>query len=161
MKLLIVRHATAVRSDTPDLADEDRPLTSRGRKRFKKAAKGLAEILASPDLLLTSPLLRARETAKIAGKVWKVEPTEEPLLSGGTPEALLAAVATHPEDSVVALVGHEPDLGRLLAHVVGGVGERLPFKRGGAALVELEGGEGGGGRLIWFMPPRLLRALRG
>src|SRR5262245_29451842 len=161
MKLLIVRHATAVRSDTPDLADEDRALTSRGRKQFKKAAKGLAEIMAPPDLLLTSPLLRARETAKIAGKVWKVEPTEEPLLSGGTPEALLAAVATHPEEFVIALVGHEPDLGRLLAHVIGGVGERLPFKRGGAALVELEVGEGGGARLVWFMPPKLLRALRG
>ncbi len=132
-----------------------------GTQAVQEGRQGPGGDHGHPDLLLTSPLLRARETAKIAGKAWKVKPTEEPLLAGGTPEALLAAVATHPEDSVVALVGHEPDLGRLLAHVVGGVGERLPFKKGGAALVELEGGEAGEGRLIWFMPPRLLRALRG
>ena len=159
MKLLILRHAAAARPDSPAVADEDRPLTSRGRKRFKKAAKGLAEIMGAPDLLLTSPLLRARQTAKIAGKVWKLEPTEEPLLAGGSPEALLQSMVVHPEHSVVALVGHEPDVSRLLAHVVGGGGERFPFKKGGAAFVELGDGTDRVGRLIWFMPPRCLRAL--
>ncbi len=159
MRLLILRHATAAPADPPTVVDEDRPLTGRGRTRFKKAARGLAEVMGAPDLLLTSPLLRARETAKIAGKAWKLTPTEEPLLAGGSPEDLLAAVAAHPEDSVVALVGHEPDMSRLLSHVVGGIGERMPFKKGGAALVELDGGAAGSGRLIWFMPPRLLRAL--
>jgi phosphohistidine phosphatase len=161
MMLLIVRHATAARPDTPGMADEDRPLTPRGRERFKKAARGLAEIMPAPDLLLTSPLRRARETAEIAGKTWKVTPREEPLLAGGNPEALLAAVAARSENSVVALVGHEPDMSRLLAHVVGGLGERLPFKKGGAALVDLDDGAAGNGRLIWFMPPRLLRTLGG
>jgi phosphohistidine phosphatase len=161
MKILMVRHATAAPRDAPGVADEDRALTARGRKRFRKAVRGLAEIMPAPDLLLTSPLLRARETAAIAGKAWKLTPTEEPLLAGGAAEAVLAAVAAHPEDSVVALVGHEPDMSRLLAHVVGGLGERLPFKKGGAALVELDDGGAGSGRLIWFMPPRLLRALGG
>jgi phosphohistidine phosphatase len=159
MRLLILRHATAAPSDPATVADEDRPLTGRGRKRFKKAARGLAKVMGAPDLLLTSPRLRARETAKIAGKAWKLTPTEEPLLAGGSPEALLAAVAAHPESSVVALVGHEPDMSGLLSHVVGGVSERMPFKKGGAALVELDAGAAGSGRLIWFMPPRLLRAL--
>jgi len=159
MRLLILRHAPAAPPATPDTGDDDRPLTRRGRKRFKKAARGLAEILPAPDLLLTSPLLRARETAKIAGKVWKLTPAEEPLLAGGSPEALLAAVTGHPAGSVVAVVGHEPDMSRLLAHVLGGIGERMPFRKGGAALVELADGAGEGGRLIWFMPPRTLRAL--
>jgi phosphohistidine phosphatase len=153
MKLLMVRHASAVRSGDPGVADADRSLTPRGRKRFR------TEIMPAPDLLLTSPLLRARETAEIAGKGWKLTPTEEPLLAGGTPPALLAALGAHPEDSTIALVGHEPDMSRFLAHVVGGLPERLPFKKGGAALVELDGGAAGAGRLIWFMPPRLLRAL--
>jgi len=161
MKLLILRHASAVPPGDPDVGDKDRPLTARGRKRFKKAVKGLSEITAAPDVLLTSPLRRARETAEIAGKAWKLAPTEEPLLAGGSPEALLAAIGAHPVDSAVALVGHEPDLSQFLAHVVGGVAERLPFKKGGAALVELDDGAAGAGRLIWFMPPRLLRALRG
>jgi phosphohistidine phosphatase len=161
MKLLILRHASAVPPNDPEVADEDRPLTPRGRKRFKKAVKGLAEVTDPPDVLLTSPLRRARETAEIAGKAWKVAPMEEPLLAGGSPEALLSAISVHPGDSTVALVGHEPDASRFLAHLLGGVAERLPFKKGGAALVELDDGAAGAGRLIWFMPPRLLRALCG
>ena len=161
MKLLLLRHAIAVPADTSGIADEDRPLTSKGRKRFKKAARGLAEIGSTPDLLLVSPLLRARETAELAGKVWGVKATPEPLLAGGTPEALLAAVAAHSKPNVVVLVGHEPDLSRLLAHLIGGNGERLSFKKGGAALVELDDDTTSSGRLIWFMPPRLLRSLGG
>ena len=161
MKLLILRHAIAVPAGTSGIADEDRPLTARGRRRFKKAARGLAEILPTPDLLLVSPLLRARQTAEIAGKAWGLTATPEPLLAGGSPEALLAAVGTHSKRAVVALVGHEPDLSRLLAHVTGGLGERLPFKKGGAALVDLDDDASERGRMIWFMPPRLLRALGG
>ena len=161
MKLLILRHAIAAPPGTPGLADEDLPLTPRGRKRFRKAARGLAEIMPSPDLLLTSPLPRALETAEIAGKAWGLTPTVEPLLAGGRSEALLSAVAAHPEDAVVALLGHEPDMSRLLAHLIAGLGERLPFKKGGAALVELDDAATGSGRLVWFMPPRLLRALGG
>src|SRR5215813_7750959 len=161
MKLLLLRHAIAVPADTSGIADEDRPLTSKGRKRFKRAARGLAEIVPTPDLLLVSPLLRARETAEIAEKAWGLKATPEPLLAGGTPEALLAAVAGHSKLNVVVLVGHEPDLSQLLAHLIGGNGERLPFKKGGAALVELDDDTTSSGRLIWFMPPRLLRALAG
>ncbi len=161
MKLLIVRHAIAVPAGTSRMADGDRPLTVKGRKRFKKVARGLADIVPTPDLLLTSPLLRARETAEIAGKAWGVKPSPEPLLAGGSPEALLAAIAEHSKRALVALVGHEPDVSLLLAHVTGGVSERFPFRKGGAALVELDDAKASSGRLIWFMPPRLLRALSG
>jgi len=161
MKLLLLRHAIAVPADTSGIADEDRPLTSKGRKRFKKAARGLAEIVATPDLLLASPLLRARETAEIAGKAWGLKVTPEPLLAGGTPEALLSAVAAHSKLDVVVLVGHEPDLSKLLAHLIGGDGEGLSFKKGGAALVGLDDDTTSSGRLIWFMPPRLLRTFGG
>jgi len=160
MKLLLLRHAIAVPAETSGIADEDRPLTSKGRKRFKKAARGLAAIVSTPDLLLASPLLRARETAEIAGKAWGLKAMPEPLLAGGTPESLLAAVAAHSKLAVVVLVGHEPDLSRLVAHLLGGDGGRLPFKKGGAALVELDDTTSSG-RLIWFMPPRLLRTLGG
>jgi len=144
MKLLILRHAIAAPPGTPGVADEERPLTPRGRKRFEKAARGLAEIMPSPDLLLTSPLPRALETAQIVGKAWGLTPTVEPLLAGGgRSEAVLSVFADRPKDAVVALVGHEPDVSRLLAHVVGGLGERLAFKKGGAALLELDDGATG------------------
>jgi phosphohistidine phosphatase len=161
MKLLLLRHAIAVPAGASDIADGDRPLTAKGRKRFKKAARGLSQIMPTPDLMLVSPLLRARETAEIAGKAWGLKGTPEPLLAGGDPEALLAAVAAQAKLDVVVLVGHEPDLSQLLAHVTGGGGERMPFKKGGAALVEFDNDEASSGRLIWFMPPRLLRKLGG
>jgi|SRR5215831_3596481 len=159
MRLLVVRHAIA-QPPGKDVADEDRQLTPRGRRRFHKAARGLARILPRPDALLTSPLPRAVETAEIAADAWgRVEPTLEPRLAGGDDEGLLSSIAaTHGEDAVVALVGHEPHVSALLARLIQGAGEHLPFKKGGAALVEVDE-DARNGRLIWFAPPRLLRRL--
>jgi phosphohistidine phosphatase len=162
MKLLLVRHAIAVPSGTPGIADEERPLTNRGRKRFRKAARGLARIVPRPDLLLTSPLPRALETAEIAAEAWgEVTPTTEPLLAGGPVADVIAAVFARDENGVVALVGHEPGISELLAHLVEAAAERLPFKKGGAALVAMDDGSPGRGRLVWFLPPRVLRKLGG
>ena len=63
MKLLLIRHATAVPSGTPGIPDDERPLTAKGKKKFRLAARGLARIVRRPDALLTSPLPRALETA--------------------------------------------------------------------------------------------------
>jgi phosphohistidine phosphatase len=160
VKLLLVRHAIAVPSGSADIADEERPLTKLGRKRFRKAARGLARIVPPPALLLTSPLPRALETAEIAADAWgEVTPTPEPLLAGGEAADLIAALAARDEQGVVALVGHEPGISELLAHLVGGAAERVPFKKGGAALVAMDDGPSGRGQLVWFLPPRLLRKL--
>lgn len=162
MKLLLLRHAIAVPSGTPDIEDDARPLTPRGRKRFRKAAAGLAQILDAPHAILTSPLPRARETAEIAAEAWgDVTPVDEPRLAGDRPEAVLPDLATHPEDALVVLVGHEPHISGLLGRLIGGTGDRVPFKKGGAALVELDPATPSVGRLVWFLPPRLLRRLGG
>jgi phosphohistidine phosphatase len=163
MRVLVIRHAIAAPREAPGVADGDRRLTSRGKKRFRKAARGLARIVGRPDVLLTSPLARAVETAEIAAEAWgKIDPIPEPLLADGEPEAVLASLASRDTDAVVALVGHEPHVSALLGHLTGGRGESLPFKKGGAALVELpDGGGAGSGRLIWFLPGRLLRQLGG
>jgi phosphohistidine phosphatase len=161
MRLLLIRHAAAVPGGTPGLADDDRPLTPRGRARFERAARGLARILDRPDVLLTSPLPRARATAEIAARAFgRLEPVVEPVLAHGTLAAIVAAVARQPEAATVALVGHEPTLGSLLARLVeGGDGARFAFKKGGAALVDLPSGPRAPGRLIWFVKPRILRTL--
>ncbi len=160
MKLLVVRHGIAQPHDTPDVADEERRLTPRGKKRFRKAARGLARIVPRPDVLLTSPLARALETAEITAEAWGgIKPTPEPLLASGKAEALLSTLGPHGDEAVIALVGHEPHVSSLVAHLVGGSGERLPFKKGGAALLQVDGSAPGSGRLIWFLPPRLLRQL--
>src|SRR5262245_13528958 len=123
MKLLVLRHAIAVASGTPDIEDRDRPLTPRGRKRFSKAARGLTCILPAPDAILTSPLPRARETAEIAAEAWGgVTPVEEPRLADGHSDDVLRDLPQHGEDALVAIVGHEPDVSRLLGRLVGGAG---------------------------------------
>src|SRR5712691_2564228 len=70
MRLLFIRHAIAVPRGTPGIPDDERPLTPDGEKRFRKAARGLARIAAPPEILLTSPLPRARKTAEIAAQAW-------------------------------------------------------------------------------------------
>ena len=158
MKVLILRHAIAVPAGPPDVDDRDRPLTPRGRKRFRKAARGLARILPRPDALFTSPLPRALETAEIAAEAWgDVTPVEDPRLAEGHAEDILPELAAHGGDALVALVGHEPDVSHLLGRLVGGAGDGLAFKKGGAALVSLPEGPSMPGQLLWFVKPRILR----
>ena len=76
MKVLLVRHAIAVDRDTPGISDHLRPLTEEGAARFRKTARSLADLL-TPDLLLTSPLLRAKQTAEILSAQWPAVPVKE------------------------------------------------------------------------------------
>jgi phosphohistidine phosphatase len=162
MRLLIIRHAIAVPRGTPDIEDDARPLTPRGRKRFRQAARGLAALVKRPVALLSSPLPRARQTADLAAKAWgKVTVTETTALAGGTFEELALALAPFGPRDTVAIVGHEPDLSEVLARLLGTAAhsDRLTFRKGGAALVDVPGPLPEGGSLIWFVPPRVLRAL--
>ena len=163
MKLLLVRHAAAVPSGTPGVPDDERPLTPEGASKFRVAAKGLARIARRPDVLLTSPLPRARATAEIAARAFKrIEPTVEPALAHGSVDEIMTALGKRPAGATIALVGHEPTLSMILARLLGAAdGERLAFKKGGAALVDLPDGPSAGGQLVWFLKPKVLRALAG
>ena len=163
MRLLIIRHATAVPHGTPDVPEDQRPLTPRGDKRFRAAARGLARICRRPDVILTSPLVRARQTADIAAEAWgRIEPQEEEALAGGSFEQIAAVVDKLAKKRLVAVVGHEPDVSSLLAGVLGtSASERLTFKKGAAALVDVPGRLAEGGALVWYLPPRILREVAG
>ena len=159
MHLLIVRHAIAVPHGTPEIADEERPLTDTGRRRFRRVAKGLARMVRRPDALLTSPLRRARQTAEILADAWKdIEPQDEPSLASGDFAGLEAALARYRPEELIVVVGHEPHLSSLLAHVVDARSpERFAFRKGGSAMVELKGALSEGGLLHWFARPRMFR----
>jgi phosphohistidine phosphatase len=161
MRLLMIRHATAVPRGTPDMPDDERPLTKRGERRFRRAAEGLARLVKRPDTLLSSPLPRARRTAEIAAKAWgEVEVQEEPALAGGSFDQIATALSRIPAESMVAIVGHEPDLSSLLGRLLGtSRAERITFKKGGAALADVPGRLHEGGTLAWYVPPRILRRL--
>ena len=161
VKILLIRRAPALARGTPGVLDAERPLTPSGRASFSVAARGLARIVGRVDVLLTSPLTRARETAEIAAAaLMDVAPVIEPTLASDRIHATVAALAIHSPDATVALVGHEPMLGTLLARMVGSAdAARFALKRGGAALVDLPDGPASAGQLVWFFPPRVLRAL--
>ena len=161
MQLLLIRHAVAMPRGTSGVADDDRPLTDKGRKKFQAAAAGLRRIVERPDLLLTSPLPRARATAEIAAQAFgRIEPRNEPALAGDSVSRIITTLEKVADSDLVAVVGHEPVLSGVLAHVLGARdGGRLEFKKGGAALVDLPRGPAVGGHLIWFVKPRILRTL--
>src|SRR2546427_12949958 len=107
MRLLIIRHATAVPRGTPDVPDDERPLTKRGERRFRRAAAGLARITRRPDVLLTSPLPRAHRTAVLAAKAWgKLAPVQVPALAGGPFEVVAAALCASSEVRHIVFVGN-------------------------------------------------------
>lgn len=162
MKILLIRHAPAVRNGSGGIRDHDRPLTRQGRQRFRQAARGLARIAGRPDVLLTSPLTRARATADIAAAAFeRVTPRIESALGQDDVDVLVTALKKFRPDATVALVGHEPTLSGLLAHLLGmhQGDDRFAFKKGGAALVHLPDGPSMPGELRWFVKPRILRAL--
>jgi phosphohistidine phosphatase len=166
MELLIVRHAIAFERNVkrwPD--DAARPLSPRGAARAGKAAAGLKLIAPRPARVLSSPLRRTLETAAIltdrAG--WPTATECPELLPGAAPEALLSLLRRMP-DKCIALVGHEPGLGRLIAAYLTGSarGRTFELKKLGAALLEFPGAaRAGGARLVWMARPRMLRALGG
>ena len=161
MRLIIIRHAIAVERGTPDIADEERPLTRKGERLFRETARGLARIEKRPDVLLTSPLPRARQTAEIAAAAWgKIKPKKAGVLAGGSFAEVAGVLDKLPRDAAAAVVGHEPDVSELLAAILGSKdAAAFTFKKGGVAVVEVAGPLGQGGVLLWSLPPRLLRRL--
>ena len=145
------------------MVDDDRPLTPQGERKFRVAAKGLARVVDRPDLLLTSPLPRAKATADIAARAFRrIEAKIEPALAGENVEGIVDALRKVASTQTVAIVGHEPALSTLLARLIdASSAERLSFKKGGAALVDLPDGPDAPGRLDWFLKPRILRTLAG
>jgi phosphohistidine phosphatase len=161
VRVLIVRHAIAVERGTPGIPDDERPLTPEGERRFRKAARGLARVVKRPDVLLTSPLPRAKRTAEIAASAFgRVTVEEAPALAGADFDDVARLLDERKDKGLVAIVGHEPTLSEVLARLIGSrASERVAFRKGGAALVELDGPAADGGRLVFFLPPRVLRSL--
>lgn len=164
MQLLIVRHAVAAQRDLkrwPD--DADRPLTAEGVRRARRAFAGLKRIV-KPGLVLTSPLVRARDTATILTQAarWPKAVECDALAPEKSPEEVLEALRRQRANAeCTAVVGHQPGLGRLLALCLGGVRpEAFELKKSAIVLVEFQGQpRAGQGMLTALLPPRILRKL--
>jgi phosphohistidine phosphatase len=155
MLLLLIRHADAGERD-PSLWPDDslRPLTAKGRKRHRRVARRLRRRELVPDLLLSSPWLRAWETAQItADGTRSAPPVACPALAGPPAlEALDAAVREHGDPAIVALVGHQPWVGELASLLLVGEPHRLAidFPKSGVLGLETDTLSPGGSALALF-----------
>ena len=162
-ELYFIRHGLAEdRGDAwPD--DNKRPLTDEGMSRLRKAGRGLARIGVSIDVMLTSPLVRARQTADIVAAGLETRPsivTIDSLAPAGSYAAVIRDLEKHGRKCHIALVGHEPMMGELAARLIGSR-HPIEFKKGSVCRIDVEDlPPAGPGELRWLLTPRILRALK-
>jgi phosphohistidine phosphatase len=162
LELYLIRHGVAAErgEDYPD--DSKRPLTSEGIARLRKEAKALSALDVSFDQILSSPLVRARQTADVFAEELKEKPSvalADALTPAGSPAAVIQELGKHMRKARIALVGHEPNMGELAAHLIGSK-VPLPFKKGAIARIDFSVfPPKGKGQLVWFVTPRMLRKL--
>jgi phosphohistidine phosphatase len=169
MKILVVRHAPAedrIRFARTGLPDAERPLTTRGRKKFVRAARTLANLVPTLSVLATSPYTRAVETAAILRRAYGGLPLTQlsVLAPGGQRDELIrwiADVGSASDEVTIAIVGHEPDASELVGALV--TGSAMPLfalAKGGACLLECSTPlSAGHARIRWLMTLRQLRRM--
>jgi phosphohistidine phosphatase len=162
IRIYLVRHGIAIEhGERGDLADDDRPLTAKGRRRFRRGARALARLGEPIEFVFTSPLARAVQTAEILAAALKMDEVDvlEDLRPDGAIGKLLSEVGRRVKDGQsVALVGHDPQMSQLVA-ALGDVPRaeqpRIDFRKG--AIVRIDVGELPSARPTeprWWLRPR-------
>lgn len=166
MELVFLRHGPAVDREDWKGDDADRPLTADGVDRTKEVIRGLKALKVKPDVIFSSSLLRARETAEIAKKGLitdaKVVPAEE-LVPDASPDRLIARLSDLADKPVVLCVGHEPHFSATISTMVSGkTAASVEMKKAGACCIRFTGiPKAGAGTLLWLVPPKFLRVIAG
>ena len=156
MELYFLRHGIAADAGPEGSGDAGRPLTTEGIEKMKEEARGLRRLGVRPDIVLSSPLVRARQTAEIVRHALGLESRLVDALAPGCDVARLRDVlGEYRSAERVMVVGHEPDFSSLIGALTGG--GRVQLKKGGLARVDLETVDEGTGALIWLLPPMALR----
>lgn len=162
MNLYIVRHAIAVERGTPGYDDDSqRPLTDAGRKKMKKIVSGLSELGIELDTIVSSPYVRARDTAMILAKEFEMKDKvalSDNLIPPGNFENLVNEIREKYDVQNLALVGHEPMLSGLVSWLAtGNTAMKVVLKKGGVAFLSTDNlFEEGRATLQWLLTPALL-----
>ncbi len=164
VQLYLIRHGVAEPKGEAWPDDRKRPLTDAGMKQMRKVARGLRRLGTEIDLVLTSPLVRTVQTADIVSAVFETKPdvlTTSALAPRAPYTALLTELARHERYARIALVGHEPSSGDVARHLLK-AGRRIDFKKGGVCRIDVDAlPPSGRGDLRWFVPPDILRQIKG
>ena len=152
MQLYFLRHGEA---DWPGWTkpDDERPLTDFGKKEVRQVAKFLNRLKVKPDLVVTSPLPRALQTADVAAEQLKTKLRQDEALEPGFGVSELRTVLKRHRSKVLMLVGHEPDFSSVISALTGA---SLKLSKAGVALVDIDP-EAQEGRLLWLFPPKFAR----
>jgi phosphohistidine phosphatase len=165
VKLVVIRHGPAGNREAWDAEGHDdraRPLTPAGKKQTRRAVAGLATLVQSIDILASSLLVRAKQTAEVVADEFEVEVrTLDVLAPDRDPADTARWLREQPADTTIAIVGHEPHLSTLVGYLL--TGNRVSFitlKKAGACLLELaDPVELRSGTLDWLLTPRQLEKL--
>jgi len=165
MNIYLIRHAAAVPAGTGGVTDNDRYLTEEGIGKMKKGAAGLRCLGIKPDIILASPLVRARQTADIIREVLGQEiPLEsaDELSTSGSRKTLYDLIRRHAKQESIMLVGHQPSLGEIAGEIAWGSDDSyVELKKGGACCLEVETlSPAVRGSLLWLLTPAVLRSIR-
>ena len=158
MELYFLRHGAAASRGDWEGEDALRPLTDRGREDVAKMAGLLARTAPVLDAIITSPYLRAGETAEIVAQHLDLKDrvVSDTLIAPGFDAGRLAKlVKQYPEANALLLVGHEPDFSTTVGELTGG---RIVLKKGGMALVESPGESLKKATLVWLVQPAVIGA---
>jgi phosphohistidine phosphatase len=163
VKLYLLRHAIAFPRDTPGVRDEDRSLTDEGREKMQREAAGIAHIVKTFDVILTSPYKRAYETAMITAQAMglsKAVNVFDALKPGTLYAVFMKALASYADKKDVLLVGHEPDMSTFAAALCGMPQPNIGFKKGSICCIEVDRiPPQHHGVLLWLLTPGQARAL--
>ena len=155
MELYLLRHGDAEDKKAGE-RDEDRALTESGREQIRKAAELLKKGKVEAGLILTSPLLRARQTAEIVSKILNYDDEVKELnalIVGSSPEKLLGELSKYSKVENVVVVGHQPHLAHCIAYLTGEDEGKLTIEKGACCLVSLPSIGKAKGELRWIKRP--------
>jgi phosphohistidine phosphatase len=162
-ELYLIRHGLAAERGENFPDDTKRPLTSKGIQRLRQEGKALVALDVIFDVILTSPLVRTRQTAETLAASFRIPPpiVNAPALAPtSTPNGIIDELARQSHRRKrIALVGHEPGIGELAARLIG-VRKPLEFRKGAIARIDVSAlPPAGPGQLRWFLTPRILRKI--
>jgi len=165
MELFFIRHGIAVdRSDPSVSSDAERWLTDKGIKRMEEASRGFVRLIPELKAVYTSSYKRAKQTADIVCKAFKVTPElheTDTLTPGSTIDCLPDILSAHSSTDRIAIVGHEPDFSEMISDLISGSQRAsIDMKKGGVACVEVgSNAKKGSAELLYLLPPKFLRLL--
>lgn len=162
-ELYLIRHGVAEEHGPAWPDDSKRPLSDEGVSRLQRSGRALRQLDVSFDVIVSSPLVRARQTADILAGAFDPPPSvvlTDALAPGGSPAQVLAELEKYDRKARVAIVGHEPGIGELASRLIG-LRHAIEFKKGAVCRIDVDAlPPTSPGALRWFLHPKALRAIR-